>query len=99
MASLPMRANEPYVDDAILPAILNTTRPFLRMLADRTSRLTSAGVAQSAAFDLPVPRRHGIARFGIGRAAVEEAPKLSERDDPHIAAIAWSLGPRSLRRT
>ncbi len=41
-------------------------------------------------FDLPVPRHHGIARFGIGRAAVEEGPERSERDDPHIAAIAWS---------
>jgi predicted nucleic acid-binding protein len=40
-----------------------------------------------------------IARFGISRAAVEEDPQLSERDDPHIAAIAWpNLGPRSLRR-
>src|SRR5262249_10122394 len=33
----------------LLPATLNTTRPFLRMLADRTSRFTSAGFAQSSA--------------------------------------------------
>ena len=48
-------------------------------------------------FDLPVPRHHRIARFGIGRAAVEEGPKRSERDDPHIAAIAWSqLGTKTI---
>ena len=53
------------------------------------SRLTSAGVAQSAAY-LPVPRHHGIARFGVGGAPVEEGLKRSERDNPHIVTIAWS---------
>src|SRR6202161_2769824 len=32
----------------LLPAMLNTARPSLRMLALRMARLTSAGVAQSA---------------------------------------------------
>jgi hypothetical protein len=56
---LAVRADEPDVDDPIgvvdpnddailMPAMLKTARPSLRMLALRMARFTSAGVAQSA---------------------------------------------------
>ena len=67
------------------------------MLAERTSRLMSAGVAQVGRFDLPVPCHHGIARFGIGRAPIEEGLERSARDNQHIAATAWSqLGTKTI---
>jgi len=96
-----MRANEPYVDDAI--RVVDPRHDAILVAGDiehHAAVLEDAGRPNVAfdvrrcgpvgRFDLLVPRHHGIARFGIGRAAVEEGPERSERDDPHIAAIAWS---------
>jgi len=96
-----MRANEPYVDDAI--RVVDPRHDAILVAGDiehHAAILEDAGSANVALdvrrrgpvgrFDLPVLRHHGIARFGIGRAAVEEGPERNERDDPHIAAIAWS---------
>jgi hypothetical protein len=103
-----MRANEPYVDNAIW--VVDPHHDAILVAGDieyRAAVFEDAGGANVAfdvrrcgpvgRFDLPVPRHHGIARFGVRRAPIEETLKRSERDDPHIAAIAWSqLGTKTI---
>src|SRR5262245_9470132 len=103
-----MRANEPYVNNTI--RVVDPHHDAILVASDieyRAAVLEDAGRANVAfdvrrrrpvcRFDLPVPRHHGIARFGIRRAPIEEGLERSERDDPHFAAIAWSqLGTKTI---
>ena len=86
-----MRANEPYVDDAIW--VVDPHHDAILVASDieyRAAVLEDAGRANVAfdvrrrrplgRFDLPVPRHHGIARFGIRGTPVAEGLERTESD-------------------
>ena len=81
----------------LLPAMLNTARPSLRILALPMARFTSAGVAQSAALTCRYQAINGSRASACAGASANESLERTERNDPHrITYHSPILGPRGI---